>query len=823
MLKKGISGIAAGALLASALLWNIGASTAEAAVINTIPNTMKVEKNYNTSFLTVPGFASLGVKDRSSYVGTSYYRKVASGKEFLQAILDASSGSVKVIEVTADLNLGWTELALSSAEKTKYSFLTQYPNPTNGFTNPLLSTSGVSKLSIGNVDGLTIFSTSGRTIRHAELKLQGSSNDIVIRNLSFDEMWQWDDTGEHKEVGWSFIKVNGATNVWIDHCKFTIAADGMIDMENGSTNVTYSWNEFGLAATQNPASSSSIYQSINYMEQKYAAGALNASTSVYYKMRNEGATKNQIMAYAAYHSKVHLVGSGDKDYRNYVGSDGVEVKDGNQRLKLTLAYNRYTNVGSRLPMIRQGVGHLFNNYFDNSTHHSALTSSAAINKYGGDKLSRGMNARNGASIAADTNVYNSFNEPQLGTERQGSDTGNMNPPFDVLFQNAINHSLIVNSTVTKTDGTSYTGSSWDNNGVNAFTQGWSWYDKSSINKWAWSSSIVGVENMSKSNPPSTPFTFTYGYNEQLPYSYQTFPLANVVATVTQYSGVNKLSLSAAEWLKTTYTATSSTINAYSTIEAENYSSMSGVKNEASSEGGQNVGYIENGDYVVYNNVNFGTVTPRSVDLRVAGSTTGGNIEVRLDSLNGTLIGTCVITGTGSWQTWVTKSCNVSSVTGTHAVYLKFTGGSGYLFNLNWFKFVPSNTVEAYTTIEAESYSSMFGVKSETSSEGGQNVGYIENGDYMVYNNVYFGTPGPVALDLRLAAGVTGGVIEVRLGSLTGTLIGTCTVSSTGGWQTWATQTCTINGVPTDTHNLYLKFTGGSGYLFNINWFRFSRS
>ena len=56
------------------------------------------------------------------------------------------------------------------------------------------------------------------------------------------------------------------------------------------------------------------------MEQKYAAGALDPSTSVYYKMRNEGATKNQIMAYAAYHSKVHLVGSGDKDYTNYIRS-----------------------------------------------------------------------------------------------------------------------------------------------------------------------------------------------------------------------------------------------------------------------------------------------------------------------------------------------------------------------------------------------------------------------------------------------------------------------------------------------------------------------
>lgn len=551
MMKKVLSSLVMGSLLVTSS-YIVAGSKVEAAVITSIPNTTKVEKSYDTSFLSVPGYASLGVNDRSSYVGTTYYRTVSNGREFLKAILDASQGTVKVIEVTDNINLGWTELALDSTEKSKYSFITNYPKPSNGFTNPLLIASGVSKLNISNVDGLTIFSTSGKTIRHAEIKLQGSSNDIVIRNLKFDEMWQWDDSGKHKEVGWSFIKVNGANNVWIDHCKFSIAADGMIDMENGASNVTFSWNEFGLEATEDPDESSSIYQSIEYMEQKYAAGALDPSTSVYYKMRNEGATKNQVMAYAAYHSKVHLTGSGDKDYTNYISPTGVEVKDGNQRLRLTMAYNRYTNVGQRLPMIRQGTGHIFNNFFDNSSHQNVMDSVYAISKNGGDTLSRGVNARNGASIAADTNVYNAFNEPLIGAERQGDDTGNMSAPFNELFKDAINHSLIVNSKVINNSG-SYIGSSWDNNGDNLFTNGITWFDKSTIGKWAWSSHIIGVENMSKMNPPSTPFTFTYDYNEQLPYAYKTVPLNSVVPTVVKYAGITKkVDFSAADWLKTNY-------------------------------------------------------------------------------------------------------------------------------------------------------------------------------------------------------------------------------------------------------------------------------
>ena len=51
-----------------------------------------------------------------------------------------------------------------------------------------------------------------------------------------------------------------------------------------------------------------------------------------------------------------------------------------------------------------------------------------------------------------------------------------------------------------------------------------------------------------------------------------------------------------------------------------------------------------------------------------------------------MVGTCPVTGTGDWQTWADVNCNISGVSGNHDLYLKFTGDSGYLFNLNWFKF-----------------------------------------------------------------------------------------------------------------------------------------
>ncbi|CDN44306.1 MULTISPECIES: carbohydrate-binding protein [Paenibacillus] len=129
----------------------------------------------------------------------------------------------------------------------------------------------------------------------------------------------------------------------------------------------------------------------------------------------------------------------------------------------------------------------------------------------------------------------------------------------------------------------------------------------------------------------------------------------------------------------------SAASAFAQTAASGYSSQSGIQLEASSEGGQNVAFIDNGDYIAFNGVDFGSGAS-SLDVRVASNNSGGSIEARLDSVSGTLIGTCAVPGTGGWQNWQTKSCSVSGASGVHTLYLKFTGGAGNLFNILWFKF-----------------------------------------------------------------------------------------------------------------------------------------
>jgi arabinoxylan arabinofuranohydrolase len=128
-----------------------------------------------------------------------------------------------------------------------------------------------------------------------------------------------------------------------------------------------------------------------------------------------------------------------------------------------------------------------------------------------------------------------------------------------------------------------------------------------------------------------------------------------------------------------------TLNPYVRQEAETIAWATGVETEASSEGGRNVGWIENGDWIKVKGVAFGAGAT-SFNARVASATSGGRIEVRLDSATGTLVGTCNVPGTGGWQTWTTVTCAVNGATGTHDLFLRFAGGSGSLFNVNWWQF-----------------------------------------------------------------------------------------------------------------------------------------
>lgn len=120
--------------------------------------------------------------------------------------------------------------------------------------------------------------------------------------------------------------------------------------------------------------------------------------------------------------------------------------------------------------------------------------------------------------------------------------------------------------------------------------------------------------------------------------------------------------------------------------ADNFAEQKGIITEKCSEGGMNLGAIENGDWVKYDNLDFGAGA-ESLELRVSSATVGGTIEVRLDGPEGPVVGTCEVAGTGGWQKWVTKTCKLTDVKGRRDLVLKFKGGGGFLLNVQWWNFI----------------------------------------------------------------------------------------------------------------------------------------
>lgn len=150
------------------------------------------------------------------------------------------------------------------------------------------------------------------------------------------------------------------------------------------------------------------------------------------------------------------------------------------------------------------------------------------------------------------------------------------------------------------------------------------------------------------------------------------------------------------------------VNPYTRQEAETIAWESGIETEAASEGGMDVGWIENGDYIKVKGVDFGAGAS-SFTARVASATSGGTIELRLDGTAGPVVGRCAVPGTGGWQTWANASCAVTGAAGTHDLYLRFTGGSGNLFNVNWWQFGGAGGGNLIANGDGESGTSGWGV------------------------------------------------------------------------------------------------------------------
>ncbi len=95
--------------------------------------------------------------------------------------------------------------------------------------------------------------------------------------------------------------------------------------------------------------------------------------------------------------------------------------------------------------------------------------------------------------------------------------------------------------------------------------------------------------------------------------------------------------------------------------------------------------IWKGDRAAYKYFDFGAGVDR-LTIRVAPGAKPGFIDIATDSPWGNSIGVMSVPGNGDGHNWRECSCDIQSVKGIHAVWLRFDGEGKDLFKVDWFQF-----------------------------------------------------------------------------------------------------------------------------------------
>jgi glucosylceramidase len=135
------------------------------------------------------------------------------------------------------------------------------------------------------------------------------------------------------------------------------------------------------------------------------------------------------------------------------------------------------------------------------------------------------------------------------------------------------------------------------------------------------------------------------------------------------------------------TGTIPPVAATAQIQGSSFSSESGLQTESTTDstGEYDLGYLGQGSWAVYENVDFGNSVSQ-VSVRTASGGNGGTATFYLDNMTSNPIATVNLPVTGGWQTWSTVNATVAGASGKHKLYVVFSGTTASISNVNWFQF-----------------------------------------------------------------------------------------------------------------------------------------
>ena len=138
---------------------------------------------------------------------------------------------------------------------------------------------------------------------------------------------------------------------------------------------------------------------------------------------------------------------------------------------------------------------------------------------------------------------------------------------------------------------------------------------------------------------------------------------------------------------------------------------------------------------------------------------------------------------------------------------------------------PVGALDPYKRVEAETMSWAEKCRTTQNDAVGVYVTSVRQKGYIRVREVDFGKVSPKTFSASLAAGLTGGILEVRLDDLKGALVASIQMSKTGGWEQFKWMTAEVKQQVTGKHDIYFCFNAQNvttgRELFNFDYWMFS--
>ncbi len=206
------------------------------------------------------------------------------------------------------------------------------------------------------------------------------NNNVIIRNMSIQG------PGSVDVNGVDCITIDGANNVWIDHCDIYDGQDGNMDITNGANYVAVTWCKFSYTSA-----------SVNHQ------------------------------------------------FCNLLGNSDTKITD-RDKLKITMMYNWWTSgCVERMPRVRFGQVHVVNNYFNSRQSsycvRAGIEADILVESNYFDSVSTPIDLyqNNFTAVTSRNNFFNATSGNNLGSG------ASFTPPYSLIITPAANIKSIVSN------------------------------------------------------------------------------------------------------------------------------------------------------------------------------------------------------------------------------------------------------------------------------------------------------------------------------------------------------------------------------------------